>query len=217
VLWAEEGISIGGYFDRYGKYAPLSARTVRNLGVPSPSYSTEGTEGVGYPEPLVNLMDNGNGGYIFDLTNINEKSLRYYTSRELELGDENAEMSRVYYGFETGPTVSRTANHGYTNNLGNYQSLIDALESGAETGCDTQNGYRVPNVREGALMALYCPSSWWNYGYTMVSTWYSNGDVVTRGNGHDAGFYSWQFGHKFATIGHADVNTIRSVRDWKGN
>lgn len=64
------------------------------------------------------------------------------------------------------------------------------------------------------LMALYCPSEWWNGGYTMVGTWYSNGDVITGGNGHDAGYYSWQFRHNFASIGHTGVNTIRSVRDW---
>lgn len=216
VLWAEEGISIGGYFDRYEKYAPMSARTVRNLGVITPAYSSEGVEGVGYPELLVQMNENGRGGYIFDLTNVNEKSLRYYTSRELEHGDENAETSRVYYGFETGATVTRTAVSG-GNNLGNYQSLTNALEAGLETGCDIENGYRVPNVREGALMALYCPDSWWNGGYTMVGTWYSNGDVVTGGNGHDAGYYSWQFSYNFASIGRTGVNTIRSVRDWKGN
>lgn len=214
VLWAEEGISIGGYFLRYEKYAPLSVRTVRNLGLTNPAYDKEGVEGEGYPVPIVQVSENGSGGYRFDLTNVNEKSLRYFTSRELEHGDENAESSRVYYGFETGPTVTRTAVSG-GNNLGNYQSLIGALEAGTGTGCDTQNGYRVPNVREGALMALYCPSSWWNGGYTMVGTWYSNGDVITGGNGNDAGYYSWQFSRNFASIGHTDVNTIRSVRDWR--
>jgi len=49
----------------------------------------------------------------------------------------------------------------------------------------------------------------------MVGTWYSNGDVITGGNGNDAGFYSWQFSHNFASIGHTGVNTIRSVRDWQ--
>ena len=213
VLWAEEGISIGGYFDRYGKYAPLSSRTVRNLGLTNPAYSEEGTEGMGYPEPLIQVSDNLSGGYIFDMTNVNEKSLRYFTSHELEHGNENAESSRVYSGFETGAIVTRTAVNG-ANNLGNYQSLKNDLESGVETGCDIANGYRVPNVREGALMALYCPSSWWNGGYTMVGTWYSCGDEVTGGNGHDAGYYSWLFSYEYASIGHTGVNTIRSVRDW---
>lgn len=122
VLWAEEGLSIGGYFDRYGKYAPMSIRSVRNLGITSPAYNQEGTEGVGYPVPLVQVSENGNGGYIFNLKNVNEKSLRYYTSRELEHGNENFETSRVYYGFETGATVTRTMVEDM-NNYGNYQSL----------------------------------------------------------------------------------------------
>ena len=214
VLWAEEGLSIGGYFDRYGKYAPMSIRSVRNLGITNPAYNQEGTEGIGYPVPLVQVSENGNGGYIFNLKNVNEKSLRYYTSRELEHGNENFETSRVYYGFETGATVTRTMVEDM-NNYGNYQSLKNDLEAGNETGCDTKNGYRVPNVREGALMALYCSLEWWNGQNTMVGTWYSNGDTVVGGTGNDAGFYSWQFGYKFASIGGSGVNMIRSVRDWK--
>ena len=213
VLWAEEGLSIGGYFDRYGKYAPMSTRSVRNLGIASSAYNSEGEVGVGYPEPLVQVQSNGNGGYIFNLKNVNEKSLRYYTSRELEHGNENFETSRVYYGFETGPTVTRTMVDGM-NNKGNYLSLKNDLEAGKESGCDTENGFRVPNVREGALMALYCSSEWWNGQQTMVGTWYSSGDVEVGGTGNDAGFYSWQFGYKFATIGNGGINTIRSVRDW---
>lgn len=213
-LWAEEGLSISAYFDRWGKNSPMSIRCVRNLGITNPAYNVEGAEGDGYPTPLVQVSDNGKGGYIFNFKNVNEKSLRYYTSRELEIGNENFETSRVYYGFETGPTVTRTQMSGNDyNNYGNYIALKNDLEAGNETGCDIANGYRVPNVREGALMALYCSSAWWNGQNTMVSTWYSNGDVVVGGTGNDAGFYSWQFGHKFATIGNSGINLIRSVRD----
>ena len=213
VLWAEEGLSIGGYFDRYGKYAPMSLRSVRNLGIDNPAYDQEGVEGVGYPVPLVQVSDNGKGGYIFNLKNVNERSLRYYTSHELEHRDENFETSRIYYGFETGPIVTRTMIND-TNNFGNYMSLKNDLEAGKATGCDNENGYRVPNVREGALMALYCSNAWWNGQNTMVGTWYSNGDVAVGGTGNDSGFYSWQFGYRFASIGSSGVNTIRSVRDW---
>lgn len=214
VVWAEEGLSIGGYFDRYGKYAPMSIRCVRNLGITAPAHDQEGTQGVGYPVPLVQVSENGNGGYIFNLKNVNEKSLRYFTSRELEIGNENFETSRVYYGFETGATVTRTMVNDQ-NNRGNYISLKDDLEAGRETGCDNQNGFRVPNVREGALMALYCSNAWWNGQSTMVGTWYSNGDTEVGGTGNDAGYYSWQFGYKFASVGGGGINTIRSVRDWK--
>ena len=197
-----------------GKFSPFSARCVRNLGLPVPTKSIEGVEGVDYPVSLVQVSNQGGNVYRFDLTNVNEKSLRYFTSRELELGDEQSEMARVYSGFETGQLVTRTQVGG-SNNYGNYTSLKNALESGVSTGCDIANGYRVPNVREGALMALYCPSDFWNNQYTMVSTWYSLGDRATGGNGYDAGYYSWQFSYKYGTIGRADVNTIRSVRDWR--
>lgn len=214
VLWAEEGISISGYFERYDKYAPFTCRTVRNLGITNPSYSAEGTEGIGYPEPLVQVSSNGNGGYRFDLTNVNDKSLRYFTSRELEYGDENAETARPYYGFETGDLVSRSNLGSNDNNRANFQALRNDLESGNETGCDIANGYRVPNVREGALMCLYCPSSWWGSTYVMVGTYYSNGDTSVGGNGNDSGYYSWCFSHKYASIGNSGVSAIRSVRDY---
>lgn len=215
VLWAEEGISVDGYFARYSKYPQFSTRCVRNLGLTSSAYSEEGTEGVGYPVQLVQYSENGDGGYRFDLTNVNEQTLRdYYTSNELEHGDENSETSRVYYGFETGATVTRSAvDGGY--NTGNYWSLKESLEAGIETGCDISNGFRVPNVREAALMSLYCSEDWWNGGYTMVGTYYSNGSTVVGGKGYDPNYYSWQFGYKFASIGKSGVNTIRSVRDWQ--
>ena len=213
VLWAEEGISADGYFTRYGKYAPFSIRCVRNLGIESPAYTEEGEEGVGYPELLVQVSENGNGGFRFDLTNVNTKSLRYYTSRELETGNEHVETARVYYGFETGETVTRTNVSG-SYNSGNYLAMKEMLENGSDIGCDTENGYRVPNVREAALMSLYCDDTWWNGGYTMVGTWYSNGNTTIGGTGNDPYYYSWQFGYKSATIGRADINTIRTVRDW---
>lgn len=213
VLWAEEGISVDSYFNRYGKYAPFSIRSVRNLGIYSPAYSEDGEEGIGYPELLVQTSVEGEV-YRFDLTNVNDRSIRdFYTTSELEPQNENGENSEIYYGFETGETVTRT-NEGGNYNSGNYLKLKEDIESGTVV-CDIENGYRVPNVREAAIMSLYCGSEWWNGGYTMVGTWYSHGGVDIGGTGNDGDYYSWQFGYKSVTIGRSDINTIRSVRDWR--
>lgn len=213
VLWAEEGISVSSYATRHSKPAPYSIRCVRNLGLDAPTSETivkEGQAGSEYPTELIQVAKTAAGDYRFDLSNINDKSVRYYTSRELEMGDEKAETSKVYYGFETGPKVKYpTTNKGGNNNNNNFAAVKEALEAGVNI---SPEGYRIPNVREGALMSLYCDQNWWNQiGYVMVNTWYSNGDY---GNGYDSGFTSWQFNYGFASIGRSDVTTICTVRDW---
>lgn len=209
VLWAEEGISVSDYATRYGKPAPYSVRCVRNLGLETSSIVEEGEPGVGYPTELIQVTKSNNV-YRFNLSNINDRSVRYFTSRELETGDEKMETSKVYYGFETGPWIEYpAANQGGANNAGNYQALKEGLEAGKTI---SPSGYRVPNVREGALMSLYCDQTWWDEtGDIMVGTWYSNGDL---GNGRDAGYISWTFRHRYATIGNSGVRQIRTVRDW---
>ncbi|MBP3473729.1 MAG: DUF4906 domain-containing protein [Alistipes sp.] len=209
VLWAEEGISVSNYADRYSKPAPYSIRCVRNLGLDSPSITAEGEAGVGYPTELITVTES-NGVYKFDLSNINDRSVRYFTSHELETGNEKMETAKVYYGFETGNIITfPTSNVNGANNSGNYLALKEALEAG---NVISPTGYRVPNVREGALMSLYCSQDWWNNsGSIMVGTWYSNGDL---GNSKDAGYISWTFSHRYATIGSNNINRIRTVRDW---
>lgn len=216
VLWAEEGISRSPYATRHSKPAPYSIRCVRNLGLSgTPDVTKEGKEGINYPTRLVKVTEPTNThGYLFDLSNINTKSLRYFTSRELQPGNENEETARVYYGFETGEKITYPkTDQGGNNNVGNYAALKEALEAGTDIGCDTENGFRVPNVREGALMSLYCSQNWWtNSGSSiMTSTWYSNGGL---GNRNDAGCTSWQFSYRYATIGSSGVRNIMTVRDW---
>lgn len=216
ILWAEEGISTSPYRSDigYSKPGPYSVRCVRNLGM---DYASEAEARSAIltdtPESLIKFSQVGTGTvnqntvFRFDLSNINDKSIRFYTTRELEPADEHSEISRTFYGFETGPLTSFGTASGYQA----YLDLKASLENGNSPCAD---GYRVPNVREAALMYLYCKNtSWWN-GYTMVSTYYSNGLL---GNGKDGQSPSWQFIHNNATIGQGGVNGIRSVRDWNPN
>ncbi len=207
TIWGEEGISVSNYGTRYSKPAPYSIRCVRNLGM---DYASEAEAQAGlrnkenYPTNLVRVIQpatiNTNAVYKFDLTNINDKSLRFYTTRELEPGNEHTEMSRLYYGFQTGAIVETGT---YTGKL--YDDLIAGNSPCAE-------GWRVPNVREGAMMSLYCASGWWD-GYITVSSFYSNG-TTPWGNGNDTQSPSWQFGVNFASIGSPSTSNTRSVQDW---
>ena len=210
TLWGEEGISVSNYGTRYGKPAPYSIRCVRNLGMNYMS-ENEAREKLKnkdeIPTKLVRVIEPNSitktSVYKFDLTNINDKSLRFYTTRELEPGNEHSEMSRLYYGFQTGEIV--TTGLYQSGGSGLYYDLVAGESPCAET-------WRVPNVREGAMMSLYCSNSWWN-GNITVSSFYSNG-TAPWGNGNDSQSPSWQFNHKYASIGTAGVNQTRSVQDW---
>ena len=212
AVWAEEGVSTSHYkreyidwgTDAYGNpdltkqqanWSPYSIRCARNLGVPLPKdYSDiESNE----PDRLINVSVE-DGVLKADLRRISEKSVRFYTTKELEPGDEQSEMSRLYYGMITGDEVSFT---------GGYGALKTSLENGASP---CPEGWRVPNVREGALMYLYGSgtSLWGNY--TLVSSYYSLGYYGSQKKGTSKN--SWYFGNNFASI-EAAPGHIRCVKD----
>ncbi len=199
-LWGEEGIAIS-YYKQYNnnKSAPYSIRCVRNLGLDASSFADLNSV---EPEKLIKFdYDSDTKNYLFDLSNINDKSVRFYTTKELEPSDEHSEMSRIYYGFETGNSVA----------TGQYPALKADLDAG-KSPCP--EGWRVPNVREGAMMALYCSSDWWNtggQGDIIVSSYYSNG---TLGNKNDTESPSWQFKYHHASIGEETATGTRCVRDY---
>lgn len=203
-LWGEEGIAVS-YYKQYNnnKSAPYSIRCVRNLGLDANSFAELSSDE--FEKKLEKLIqykyDSNTNSYIFDLSNINDKSVRFYTTKELEPSDEHSEMSRIYYGFETGNSVPTDQ----------YPDLKADLDAG-KSPCP--EGWRVPNVREGALMALYCDQSWWTaggQGDIIVSSYYSNGKL---GNNNDTESPSWQFNYHHASIGQEDATGTRCVRDY---
>lgn len=207
-LWAEEGISTGAYANN-SKSAPFTLRCVRNLGMQNPTASNICNPAENIPTPIVKVNKEGSGAnavYYFDLRNINEKSLRYYTTRELEPGDERSETARPYRGFVTGSL----GNTEYINTTG-YPNLYNMLLNG-NSPC-SEEGYRVPNVREGAIMAMYCEdTNWWNGKYLISMSYYSHGNYGDQKDGTTP--HSWRFYQN----SHASVNKrgcyIREVKDW---
>lgn len=200
MLWAEEGVSISGYGQEWEKQAVKSIRCVRNLGMTDPTESSISDKKANVPDPIVVYEDAGNGVYRFDLSRVNDKSVRFYTTHELIPSDENGESSRTYYGFETyGTSVSYS---------GSYTSLKNSLEAG-NSPCPT--GYRVPNVREAAIMSLYCPSSWWGSDKIYSCSYYSHGSLGGDLY-YDNGTITWTFMNKYVTMSDAP-NKLRCVRD----
>ena len=213
-LWAEEGVSVSGYkmyTHQEGSRSPYAIRCVRNLGLDTKKQFGINTgsveeENVSIPEKLIKVNKKGND-YYFDLSNLNSKSLRFYTSHELEPQDEFSEMSMLYKGFRTGPIYNLNSKNDYSNVIKNK------LESGYSPVAD--RNFRVPNVREGALMSLYCTDdSWWKQGgYIYVSSFYSNGLYGFE----RTSWPSWQFARGFASINTTQAQYVRSVCDWKPN
>lgn len=200
MLWAEEGVSVSGYGQEWQKPANKSIRCVRNLGMEPPTETSISDKSANIPDPIIYANDMGNGVYRFDLSNVNEKSVRYYTTHELIPNDENGESSRTYYGFETYKE--------FTPYSGSYADLKNNLELGNSPCPD---GYRVPNVREAAIMSLYCSSQWWEDKNIYCCSYYSHGSL--GGNlYYDSGTITWTFQNKYITMS-GGVDSFRCVKD----
>ncbi len=214
IVWAEEGASTGEYQVHWGKPAYSPVRCIRNLGMADATATNIRTAGANYPEDLLVNVErptgtiNKNSVYRFDMRNMNKESLRaYYTTHELVPGDEYSSLARVYDGFETGVLQQ------FTTTNPSYNVLKGELEDG---GSPAPAGYRVPNLREGVIMHLYCnDAAWWdsNRG-TLVSNYYSFG---YHGNRYDVTngehFYSWSIYSDRVTIGNNATQYIRFVKD----
>ena len=212
IVWAEEGASTGEYQVHYEKPAYSPVRCIRNLGLDAPSAESIITAGSNCPKDnLVQVTKLSNGNYRFDFTNINAESLREsFTTKEPVPGNEYSYESRLFYGFETGPFYG---NFGATYQQ-NGNGLKVRLENGDSPSYDNVNyaDYRVPNIREGVAMNLYCDASWWRGREFMVSNYYSFGYYGNRYDGSN--FYSWAIHPDRVTVGTQSINKIQFVKDW---
>ncbi len=211
VIWTEEGVSTSYYRQEFGwsmdNHGAQTIRCIRNLGMEVPT--KDDILNAGYtPEELITVEAptgtiKSSSIFTFDLTKVNPKSLRdYHSSHELEPTDEYNEMSRPYRKFATGALYS----------TGNYNNLYNTLISGKSPV--TNPDYRVPNVREAALMMLYLNnySGWWSGGYIQSATYYSRGSKAET-NMQIKGNPTWVFGaNRFSTVGETASQT-RAVRD----
>ncbi len=208
ILWAEEGLSVSGYGQEWQKTAPNSIRCIRNLGMESPTAETILDPDKNIPTPLITLDSPKEGEeitpatvYEFNLSNVNEKSLRFYTTRELEAADEHFETSRTYYGFRT--------SNAFIDKTFEYEDLKEMLDDGKTPSNLAE--YRVPNVREAALMSMYCDKDWWD-GNTIIScSYYSHG---SEGDGKDGGTITWTFENKYVSVNNRS-GKLRLVQDYK--
>lgn len=103
--------------------------------------------------------------------------------------------------------------------IGNLKTQLENGES-PSTANTNYTGYRVPNLREGVAMYLYCDNAaWWN-GSFMVSNYYSFGyygnqyDTENPNTYNPTYYYSWSIYSDRVTVGDKDCSRIRFVKDW---
>lgn len=175
IVWAEEGLSTSAYNlpKSWNQLARYTVRCVRNIGndpqTESEAQAVLENSDVRF-QPVLSASGPGIGDntetptsesvYRFDLSNMNRKSVRFYTTKELEVADEYSEMARPYYMFETGPLCATSYS---------YATMCDMLEEGLSP---CPEGYRVPNMRELAIMSEYIPAGWWT-GAILCSSYFS--------------------------------------------
>lgn len=228
-FWAEQGIVTTkyrvDYYDGYGEpFRPhLSVRCVRNLGMDAPTWDNivDKEENIPHPLVVVKCLEHegtNNAVYSFDLRNVNEESLRYYTTKELLPTNEFSTSARTYRGFVTGGLTPVRQTNGTVNAFNDYTNLKNSLDNNESPV--TQEFYRVPNIREAALMTLYINNNnWWGNDATMVSTYTGLGQTSVGGLGLENG-NSWCFGGNNYIVQNENVHggkriIIRHVKDWE--
>ncbi len=210
MLWAEEGTSTS-YF--YHNWAPdiqgSGIRCVRNLGYidgkTDESYSIDKEF-----DDYITAEKQSDGSYIFTCTHLNEKALRYYTSKELILSDEIALENRLYKKFQSYPTSSTFTAQSFTS----FNEKVDAEIAAGRANPYCPEGYRTPSQIEAAIMRYYING--WGSANTFTRTYWSFGPL-----GNDPKFTDDKYGFNVQgtniTVNKKDLGEVRCVRDIRVN
>lgn len=232
IVWSEECMTGSNFANNSGTY---SHRCVRNFGQ-DPDVNTRDADHGGdvtyshedaAPDALIILKQYHKDGtpyagnwdnkeeyedvYLdFDCSRFNEKSLRYYTDRELAPHDEFNEAACLYKHFQTA-TISESISWSSGIYVKDMNDKIDEL--GRNDYCP--EGYRLPNVRELGVICYFFNKSEWFVSNTPGST----GDLsVARtkwsfgygGSGKNNNSWGW-------AIGRPDNKNYRAIKAEKSN
>ena len=217
MLWAEEGTSTSRF---YHNWAPdiqgTGIRCVRNLGY------IDGKNDESYDidkefDDYITAEKQSDGSYIFTCTHLNEKALRYYTSKELILSDERALENCLYKKFQSSPTSS-AINSSANQFFSEYNKTVDkAIDEGRDNPYCPE-GYRTPSQTEAAVMRYYMEG--WNES-TMTRTYWSLGPLGPNPkkdkNGKVLSKYGFSVQGTNITVSDYAVNSVRCVRDIRVN
>lgn len=216
MLWAEEGTSTSDFYHGWNDIGGTAIRCVRNLGY------IDGKDDESYDidkefDDYITAEKQGDGSYIFTCTHLNEKALRYYTSKELILSDECALENCLYKKFQSRPTSSAISSG--DQYFREYNAKVDAEIAAGRENPYCPEGYRTPSQTEAAVMRYYMKG--WNE-MTMTRTYWSLGPLGSTNpkkdkNGNVLSKYGFSVQGTNITVNHGAVNSVRCVRDIRVN
>lgn len=210
MLWAEEGTSTSHF---YHNWAPdiqgTGIRCVRNLGYidgkNDESYSIDKEF-----DDYITAEKQGDGSYIFTCTHLNEKALRYYTSKELILSDERSLENSLYKKFQSYPTSNTFTAQSFTV----FNEKVDEEIAAGRGNPYCPEGYRTPSQIEAAIMRYYIDN--WGNNNTFTRTYWSFGPL-----GSNSKFVDDKYGFSVQgtniTVNKKDLGEVRCVRDIRVN
>ena len=210
MLWAEEGTSTSHF---YHNWAPdiqgTGIRCVRNLGY------IDGKDDESYSidkefDDYISAEKQGDGSYIFTCTHLNEKALRYYTSKELILSDERSLENSLYKKFQSYPTSNTFTAQSFTG----FNEKVDEEIAAGRGNPYCPEGYRTPSQIEAAIMRYYIDN--WGNNNTFTRTYWSFGPL-----GSNSKFVDDKYGFSVQgtniTVNKKDLGEVRCVRDIRVN
>lgn len=200
LIWAEEGISTGPLSNsQEGASYQMTVRCIRNLGMAADHDLSS------VPQDYVTVSNNADNTYTISAEHLNKAALRYYTSRELDMGDQNSNENRLYSKFQV---YSSTTSYGSALTFNPFNTAVtNAVNNGSQNPyCPA--GYRLPNQRELAMMAYYISG----LGDSMSRTKWSFGAL---GNNKVSGKYGFVYSGGNITLTGTTLNKARCVRDVK--
>lgn len=210
MLWAEEGTSTSRF---YHNWAPdiqgTGIRCVRNLGY------IDGKDDESYSidkefDDYITAEKQSDGSYIFTCTHLNEKALRYYTSKELILSDERALENRLYKKFQSYPTSSTFKAQSFTA----FNDKVNEEIAAGRGNPYCPEGYRTPSQIEAAIMRYYITD--WGVSNTFTRTYWSFGPLGSNPKFVDDK-YGFNVQETNITVNKKDLGEVRCVRDIRVN